>query len=167
MDKGTRVKIVKGRSGVGTLGEIFWKGANKYGPGERFGVRGDDGQTYWIDADHVEASSEAAPEPEAGELFQKGDRVAFKVGDREGEGEVFWLGDSKRGGQRLGVRPVDDDDAVWLDAKQATRIEAPLDGGPDLDSAPPMADGPPPIDDETLQAWASVGEEAEDAPESW
>lgn len=168
MDKGERVKIVRGKKGVGTAGEIFWVGENKYGPGKRFGVRGDDGETYWVDAGHVEATTDSAPAPDEGESFQKGDRVAFKMNGREGEGEVFWIGESRRGGQRLGVRPSDDDEAVWLDARQATRIDGQAGGAaPDLDSAPPMADGPPPIDDATLDAWASYGEEADEAPESW
>jgi len=164
MDKGHRIKIVKGQSGVGVAGEIFWVGENKYGPGKRFGVRGDDGETYWVDAELVEASSDAAPELEPGELFQKGDQVAFKVGGREGEGEVFWIGESRRGGQRLGVRPTDDDEAVWLDSRQARRIDAPsLDAEPDLSAPPPLDQGPPPIDDATLDAWASAVDDLEDA----
>lgn len=164
MDKGTRIKIVQGQSGVGIAGEIFWVGANKYGPGKRFGVRGDDGETYWVDAELVEPTSEAAPGPQdASELFQKGDRVAFKVGGREGEGEVFWIGESRRGGQRLGVRPTDDDEAVWLDSRQATRLdETPGGAEPDLGEPPPLDAWPPPIDDATLEAWANTSEEFEE-----
>ncbi len=168
MNKGTRVKIVKGQKGVGVAGEIFWIGDNKYGPGKRFGVRGDDGETYWVDAELVEASDEAAPAVEdSGELFQKGDRVAFEVGGREGEGEAFWIGDSRRGGQRLGVRPTDDDEAVWLDARQARRVDsAPGGAQPDMSAPPPLDDGPPPIDDATLEAWANTGDELEDEYEA-
>ena len=48
-NKGARVKIIRGRSGVGVSGEIFWKGDSRYSDGERLGIRGDDGETYWID----------------------------------------------------------------------------------------------------------------------
>ena len=43
--KGDRVKVTSGRS-EGVTGTVFWMGQNKYGPGDRFGVRGDDGQTH-------------------------------------------------------------------------------------------------------------------------
>jgi hypothetical protein len=53
IEKGSRVEIVGGRSGQGAKGEVFWVGPSQYGPGERYGVRGDDGETYWVDGRHV------------------------------------------------------------------------------------------------------------------
>ena len=78
MDKGTRVRIKSGRNGKGETGEIFWKGPNKWGEGERFGIRGDNGETYWVAEKDVEPHSGSAPEPEAGPSFAKGDRVRLE-----------------------------------------------------------------------------------------
>ena len=120
MDKGQRVRITGGRQGKDQTGTIFWKGPNKYGSGDRYGVRADDGETYWVSGDNVEATDAAAPPIDAGPTFAKGDRVAYKVRGEEGIGSVFWIGESRSGpGQRLGVRPDGSDDAVWLDSRQA------------------------------------------------
>lgn len=185
MDKGARVRITGGRQGKGKTGEIFWKGPNKWGEGERFGVRGDDGETYWVADRDVEVCSESAPEPEAGPTFAKGDRVRFQRRGVEGTGTVFWIGESKNGpGQRLGVRDDaadGEDDAVWIDA----RLCEVLDGdGPPPRSAParlsqgshddevppaqsyempPLDDGPP-LDDAYAESWASAIDEAEEPP---
>ncbi|MEC7948822.1 MAG: hypothetical protein VX265_14740, partial [Myxococcota bacterium] len=98
----------------------FWKGPNKYGPGERLGLRGDDGETHWIDSASVEPTDAAVPE---GPTFERGDRIRFRLQGREGSGTVFWTGQNRHGpGQRLGVNPDDGDgrdDAVWLDARAA------------------------------------------------
>jgi hypothetical protein len=130
--KGDRVKITKG-PGKDTVGEIFWSGPNKWGGGERYGVRGDDGDTYWVNSADVEAASGPAPKVEAGREYAKGDRVAFKVRGREGTGSVFWIGDSRSGpGQRLGINDDDGEDAVWLDARFVQPLEnepAPQGGG--------------------------------------
>lgn len=118
MDKGTRVKVVKGRKALGVTGTVFWVGEDRYRPeSKRLGIHGDDGETHWISADNVEQTDVAAPEasgPEPG----KGDRVAFKIGDDEVEGEVFWVGPSKLGaGLRLGVKDPAGE-SHWLDAHQ-------------------------------------------------
>ncbi len=175
--KGDRVKIVDG-NGSGQHGEVFWTGANKWGPGSRLGVRGDDGETYWVNEDDTEPSTAEAPAPDPGETFQKGDRVAFTQRGQQGEGAVFWTGKSRSGGQRLGVRPDDSEDAVWLDARFARRVEqqaapaplAPLAEDEDEDDvieyAPPLGadDLPPmaPIDDAWADQMASVIDEGED-----
>lgn len=128
MKKGDRVKIKSGK-GLGVCGSIFWEGASRYGDGKRFGMRGDDGETYWVDQSQVEEASGPAPVEEAGDTFEKGARVQFKLGEREGVGSVFWTGNSRNGpGQRLGVRDDENpDDAVWIDARfcQAIEGEAP------------------------------------------
>jgi hypothetical protein len=141
IDKGTRVRITAGRA-EGVTGSVFWKGENKYGPGERYGVRGDDGETHWVSADQVEASD--APEPE-GETFDKGDRVRFQTDGEERTGTVFWTGDNRHGaGQRLGVNPDDGDgrdDAVWLNALGVERLEGDSAPPPPRRSANPYQDG--------------------------
>ncbi len=182
--KGSRIEITGGRRGVGVCGEVFWVGESRYSDGQRFGVRGDDGETYWVDESEVRPTNRAAPEPEPGETFDKGDRVRFKLRGREGTGTVFWTGKSRSGpGQRLGVRddqPEDpENDAVWLDARQATLIEAGGGGAgraqrgedafpstPSLskDELPPMA----PVDDSLVDAWATEGDEQYgDEPGAW
>lgn len=131
IDKGARVRVTEGPK-EGVTGTVFWKGPNKYGPGERFGVRGDDGQTHWIDGATLALTDAEVP---TGHTFDRGDRVAFKDGDGERFGTVFWTGKSRHGpGQRLGVNPdgaEGRDDAVWIDALAAR----PLD--PADDPAPP------------------------------
>ena len=74
-DKGDRVQIKAGNTGAGVCGEVFWKGAKKWGSGDRLGVRGDDGQTYWIDEVAVEQATKQAP-TDPGVTFSKGDRVS-------------------------------------------------------------------------------------------
>ena len=122
--KGSRIEITGGDNGVGTCGEVFWIGASRYSDGERYGVRGDDGDTYWVDDSEVQATNKPPPVEAAGPTFRKGDRVFFNNGGRRGTGTVFWIGQSRTGpGQRLGVRddnPDDpDNDAVWIDARFA------------------------------------------------
>lgn len=121
--KGDRVKIISGK-GKDQSGSIFWVGDSRYGDGKRYGVSADDGETYWVDQEHVEAAGEAPP-ADPGETFDKNDRVRFKNRGREGTGTVFWTGKSRQGpGQRLGVRDDENpDDAVWIDARFCERIE--------------------------------------------
>ncbi len=180
--KGDRVKILEG-NGSGRLGEVFWTGPNKWGPGSRLGVRGDDGEAYWVNEADTEPSTAEAPAPEPGETFDKGDRVAFTQRGQLGEGTVFWTGRSRGGGQRLGVRPDDSEDAVWVDARFARRVEpqaspAPLTSPADderdsIEYAPPLGpdDLPPmaPLDDDAIDRMASEIDEAEDegAPGDW
>lgn len=150
MDKGARVTITGGRNGKGVSGEVFWKGANKWGSGERLGVRGEDGETYWVSDEDVELASGPAPKVEAGPTFSKGDRVMFKQRGEEGTGSVFWIGESRNGpGQRLGIRnDADPDNAVWLDA----RFAKPLEG-----EAPPAGGAPPAVlhdDGDSEEPWS-------------
>lgn len=190
-NKGDRVQIKPGNNGGGVCGEVFWKGAKKWGDGERLGVRGDDGETYWIDDEYVEATDKTSPPPDPGDTFNKGDRVKFKNRGREGRGTVFWIGESRNGpGQRLGIDDDDGEDAVWLDARFAKALSPDEDvpaapgapsgggyggggyGGGDQaadDGAPwtpPVDPGamptPPPIDDSFADAWAAGQEDEED-----
>lgn len=190
MDKGDRVQITGGRQGKGKTGTIFWKGPNKYGGGDRFGVRGDDGETYWVSSDDVESSQSAEPQPDPGHTFSKGDRVKYTVRGQRGIGSVFWIGESRSGpGQRLGVRPDDAEEAVWLDARQAELLDeteassaavpsphpGPARGASDaewedesdwspavgLDEMP----APPPMDDSAIDGWSDDDEEP--PPADW
>lgn len=190
MEKGARVRITGGRNGKDETGEVFWKGPNKWGEGERLGVRGDNGETYWVADSDVELASGPAPVVEAGDTFEKGDRVRFRNRGREGTGTVFWIGESRSGpGQRLGIRddaPEGEDDAVWIDARFAQQLDeepgaapsggprsAPRQGPPeDYDASippaqsyemPPLDDGPP-LDDALLDQMASSVEEYDEPP---
>ena len=128
LGKGTRVRVTGGKQGVGSIGSIFWIGDDKFNPGQkRFGIRADDGETLWISDAHVEAVSGAeAAEPPPPEPPKKGDRVTWRNRGDEGEGNVFWVGASKSGpGHRVGVRLDDQEDPLWLDARQVTVIQAP------------------------------------------
>ena len=181
-NKGDRVQIKPGNNGEGVCGEVFWKGAKKWGDGERLGVRGDDGETYWIDDDGVSPTDKSAPTPEPGDTFTKGDRVSFKSRGRQGRGTVFWIGESRNGpGQRLGIDDDDGEDAVWLDARFAKALSPDEDtpasddsagggyggassGGDRSDEAeipwtPPLDPGsmptPPPMDDSMIDTWAA------------
>jgi hypothetical protein len=125
--KGSRVEIVSGENGVGVCGEIFWMGESRYGEGQRFGMRGDDGETYWVDEAEVELTSKAPPAADSGPTFNKGDRVSFRNNGQQGTGTVFWIGQSRTGpGQRLGIRDDDGEgnDAVWIDARFARPLDA-------------------------------------------
>jgi hypothetical protein len=122
MDKGTRVEIVRGRAGKGVVGTVFWVGEDRFNEGSsRLGVRGDDGETYWVSGDNVEPTDAEPPDDEGPEL-EKGDRVSWRRGEDEGEGEVFWLGPSKHGGGvRVGVRD-EAGETWWFDARQLTPV---------------------------------------------
>jgi hypothetical protein len=188
VEKGQRVTVVKGRNGKGESGTIFWKGPNKWGEGERLGVRSDSGETFWVSDQDVEATDGSAAPPQAGPTFSKGDRVSFKDRGREGTGMVFWIGESRHGpGQRLGVRddaPEGSDDAVWIEATQARPLEgaapAPRSPAPDRSyggggetddsippaqsyDMPPLDDGPP-INDDWIDQMASVVDDVEEPP---
>lgn len=159
-DKGDRAAIVAGQKSVGVRGSVFWVGENKYGPGMRYGLRGDDGETYWIDEQQIgrEEDAPAAPKPEprrapSGPSFNKGDRVRIVSGPSGVglTGEVFWTGASKYGdGMRYGVRGSDEE-TYWVDGNQVeadTSAPAPTPapsparagGGPAVDDAPPPGD---------------------------
>jgi hypothetical protein len=52
--RGTRVRVARGRKiPIGTEGEVFWTGHGTWG--ERAGIRGDDGETYWTAITNLDA----------------------------------------------------------------------------------------------------------------
>ncbi len=126
MDKGDRVRIVKGRQGKDQTGSIFWVGENKYGSGQRFGISGDDGETYWIpeeNCEQLEAGSAGFAQEEVSFEFDKGDRVAWKNNNGSGVGTIIWIGDNKHGpGKRVGVRDENMEEAVWLDGRLISKL---------------------------------------------
>jgi hypothetical protein len=141
VDKGTRVKVFKGRNAVGTTGVIFWIGENKYGDGKRIGLEGDDGQTYWLPMENVQETSEVAEAENTGPEPKKGSKVRWGSGETEGFGTVFWLGAAKNGrGSRVGVNDAHGE-THWLSAKQVTVIDD-LPDTPAASSAPDMPEGP-------------------------
>jgi len=162
LDKGTRVKVFKGRKAVGTTGVIFWIGDNKYGDGKRIGLEGDDGETYWLPMENVQETTEAAADEPTGPEPTKGSKVRWGSGDTEGFGTVFWFGAAKNGrGNRVGVNDAHGE-THWFNAKQVTVIDAlpeptaapaapdmpDLDDGPNWDHVPDYGDedeGPPPV----------------------
>jgi hypothetical protein len=164
-DKGDRAAIVNGNKPLGTRGEVFWVGENKYGPGWRFGMKGDDGRTYWLNDEEIgdeDGAPPAPPPPERPEL-DKGTRVKIVAGkDAGAEGEIFWTGHSKYGpGMRYGIK--EGEDTYWADEAEVEVIEAApaanATGGPDSPEEPPPA-GPMPIDD-------AVPDEGELPPEAY
>ena len=111
--------VARGKKSVGVTGTIFWIGDNKWGEGKRTGIEGDDGQTYWIALEHLDASATLAPqvEPPA-----RGTRVRFELSDVTVEGEIFWVGPSKSGnGWRVGIKDASDE-PHWLDARAVTPV---------------------------------------------
>lgn len=127
-EKGTRVGIVGGKAGKGMRGEVFWIGESRYGKGSRYGVRGDDGETYWIDEQHLGAETDV-PEPQLPQrdlpVLAKGARVRITKGEGAGStGEIFWVGESKFGhGMRYGVRADDGEETFWIDGPGVEAIE--------------------------------------------
>jgi hypothetical protein len=137
-DKGDRVGILPGRQGAGMRGEVFWIGESRYGKGRRYGVRGDDGETYWVDEEQVgpeeQVPAPVLPEREERAPLAKGARVTITGGEGAGQsGEVFWVGESRFGrGMRYGVR-VDDEQTYWVDEHLCEPLEegsAPAAGEP-------------------------------------
>ena len=94
-------------------GKITWVGQSKYGAGMRYGVKGDDGITYWFDEEHVEPETPAAGERKPGEMG-KGSRVKVVKGPHEGvEGDIYlWVPTG-----RIGVRD-DDENTYWVERDQ-------------------------------------------------
>lgn len=180
-EKGDRAAIVSGKQDVGVRGSVFWIGPNKWGPGMRYGLRGDDGATYWVDESNLGDEEGAPPAPEVEEVEEreklgKGDRVKIVKG-REGvgkEGSIFWVGESRYGkGMRYGVKG-DDEATYWADGTEVEKTEgaapAPAaskgDGGGGFDAsefddsgydAPPAA--PAPMQDDA--AWPGDDDYAE------
>jgi hypothetical protein len=166
--KGDRVAITGGRKGLGVRGDIFWVGENKYGPGWRYGLKGDDGETYWLDEANVGDEKGAPPPPEGSqpstEEFEKGDRVRIRAGDDKGVvGSVFWVGESKFGkGMRYGIRG-DDEETYWADQAQVEASDEPAPEGQasarnefsddaPLPEDPGAFEAPPPEDDDFVGA---------------
>lgn len=152
--KGDRAAVVSGAKDLGVRGEVFWVGENKYGPGLRYGLRGDDGETYWVDEANIGTEADAPPAPEPpppdeSPPIAKGARVEI-TGGRQGKGvvgEVFWVGESKYGpGMRYGIR-ADDEQTYWIDGRHVTQIEAPTEGAAAPAGGPPDA-APMPDPDE-------------------
>lgn len=133
--KGDHLAIAHGKSNVGVRGEIFWTGANKYGPGFRYGLKDESGETYWVDEADLGPVEGAPPPPArkpapsgpAKDPIAKGATVEI-TGGKEGvgkSGEVFWTGDSKYGqGMRYGVK-TPDGTTYWVDEAFVTQTAAP------------------------------------------
>lgn len=176
-DKGDRAAIVAGRKNpVGTRGQIFWIGENKYGDGMRYGLRGDDGETYWCDESHLGPEEGAPPPPEPAqtepqEELAKGSRVSIIKGPSAGvEGEVFWTGKSRYGnGMRYGLKD-DEGETYWADSHQVELLAAPAPKPAEpAGEAPPMPDaGFPDGDDDFAASADDFGEDipfdGDDAP---
>jgi hypothetical protein len=167
-EKGDRAAVVSGPKDVGVRGQVFWVGENKFGPGLRYGLRGDDGETYWVDEANIgpEEGAPPAPEPppaDEGPVLSKGTRVEI-TGGRQGKGEtgeIFWAGESKFGpGMRYGIRG-EGDASWWVDGKFVKALEEQPADAPAA-SAPPPEDAPLPDPDE----FADFADEAppDDAP---
>lgn len=148
--KGDRAAIVGGRKNVGVRGQVFWIGENKYGPGQRYGLRGDDGETYWVTDANIGPEEGAPPAPESNapkETLSKGSRVSITKGPTAGvEGEIFWVGDSKFGvGMRYGIKDAEGE-SYWADHNQVELLEGPAanaDGVQAKPSASPAFDEVP------------------------
>lgn len=178
--KGERVAIVGGKQGQGMRGEVFWIGESRYGKGARYGIRGDDAETYWIDEQHVGAETDVpAPAlPDPGEPIPKGTRVSITRGEAAGTlGEIFWVGESKFGrGPRYGIRD-DEGETHWVDGPGCEPSDSPAPPRPARapeardeshdfdDDAPPSArapefdDAPLPSDDDL--AFPEAGDDDE------
>lgn len=149
--KGDRAAIVGGRKNpIGMRGQVFWVGENKFGEGMRYGLRGDDGVTYWCNDGDIGPEEGAPPPPEmpepSGEAFEKGSRVSIVKGPSAGlEGEVFWVGESKFGPHmRYGIKD-DEGETHWADAPIVEKLSDP---SPSSGGSNGGSDGPPMPDDE-------------------
>ncbi|MFT5353201.1 MAG: hypothetical protein ACI9KE_000399 [Polyangiales bacterium] len=150
--KGDQLAIAHGKSNVGVRGEIFWTGANKYGPGFRYGLKDENGETYWVDEADLgpiegappAPARKAAPTGPAKDPIAKGATVEITSG-KEGvgqSGEVFWTGDSKFGqGMRYGVK-TPDGTTYWVDGMFVTQTAgAPAGGSNEFREAPRSKSG--------------------------
>jgi hypothetical protein len=97
----------------GGAGTIFWIGQNKFGPGLRLGVTGDDEQKHWVDAAEVQVLEEAegggAGGGGSGDGGGEGDRGEV-IGALPDEGVVFDRDDEDDGRNDL---EEDDDDVPF------------------------------------------------------
>lgn len=130
-DKGGRAAIIAGRYPLGTRGEVFWTGENKYGQGMRYGLKGDDGVTYWLNDEEIgtEDGAPPAPPPPDRPPLDKGARVRIVGTKDEGvEGEIFWTGASRYGpGMRYGVK--EGEATYWVDEANVKPLDEPGAGG--------------------------------------
>jgi len=149
--KGDRAAIVSGRKNpIGMRGQVFWTGENKYGEGMRYGLRGDDGVTYWCNEGDLGPEEGAPPPPEIpqgpSETLEKGSRVSIVKGPSAGtEGEVFWVGESRFGNHmRYGIKD-EEGETHWADAPLIELLSAPSASSA---GSTPSGDGPPMPDDD-------------------
>ncbi|GAB5545307.1 MAG: hypothetical protein RID81_42485 [Sandaracinaceae bacterium] len=93
-------------------GKISWVGQSRFGIGMRYGVKGDDGITYWFDEEHVEPESN--PGERGPNEMGKGSRVRVVSGPHEGViGDIYlWVPTG-----RIGIRD-DDENTYWVERKQ-------------------------------------------------
>lgn len=69
LERGRDAKVVKGRKvPVGTVGQVMWVGENKFGPGQRVGLRLASGEVVWTNADNVEVQDAERFMPSEDEL---------------------------------------------------------------------------------------------------
>lgn len=125
LEKGMRVVVTGGQTApLGLTGTVFWLGENQW-ERMRAGVRGDDGETWWLDPSHLEPSGAPAPTPSMNLCApEKGDVVRWKTRDGAMTGVVFWQGPDKFGdGTRLGVRG-NDGETHWLNAAWVEVVES-------------------------------------------
>lgn len=61
VDRGKRVVVARGRKVPrGTEGEVFWIGPDKFGNGDRIGIRTEDGAVHWTAARNCDVVLDAA-----------------------------------------------------------------------------------------------------------
>lgn len=71
--RGTTIEVTESNrkdAAAGTIGEVFWRGQNRYGAGDRVGFKDDAGVTHWANLENVQIYNEtplmAAPPAMAG-----------------------------------------------------------------------------------------------------
>lgn len=77
IEKGQRVTIAAGKD-TGTEGVVFWSGKSKFGPGLRYGIRGDDGETYWASGEQVEPSEGSGAGSDSAKRAKKAKKAGAK-----------------------------------------------------------------------------------------
>lgn len=63
--RGTKVEVVateRDDAPVGAVGEVFWRGPNRYAPGDRVGFKDSSGKTHWANVENVKVYG-SNPEP--------------------------------------------------------------------------------------------------------
>lgn len=104
IEKGAVVVVARGRKvPKGTLGEVFWVGADSYG-NARCGLKTREGVTHWTATSNCDVVAPAAEKvpfvPAPG--FTRGAEVMTP----QGPGKVFWVGECRKtpGATRVGVK---------------------------------------------------------------